>query len=206
MEHKVVKKLVDIFIAPFLRLEIVGHPQLPADEGALLAVNHIHALDPVIISYVMYPKWLYHLAKEEIFRHPLIGPLVRNLGAIPVNRRRPGAESIRRILERLRKKSFVCIFPQGTRRRTDFGEIKKGVARMALSCGVSIYPVAITGLEKVKLLGLLRRPKVKIVFGEPISVAGRQNTREEVDALTVELHEHMTRLYQQLTCKEPELH
>lgn len=198
MEHKLVKKMVDIFLAPLLRLEVLRYPQLPSDGGALLAVNHIHTLDPVIISYVMYPKWLYHLAKEEIFRWPIIAPIVRAMGAIPLNRRRPGADSIRNVMDRLKSKNFVCIFPQGTRRKREFGEIKRGTARIALSSGVPIYPVAITGLEKVRMLGLFKRPKVKIVFGDPIIVAGRENTKDEIDALTIELQEHMTRLYDQL--------
>ena len=201
MVRRLIKKLVDILLGPFVRLKVLRYPELPVEGGALLAVNHIHALDPVIISWVLYPKWLHHLAKVEIFRVPLLSQLVQMLGAIPVDRHRPKTDTARRAIDLLKKACYVCIFPQGTRRKKEFGDIKKGVARLALASNVPIYPVAITGLENVGILGIFKRPEVKILFGDPIPVSGRADTKEEVEHLVQELKTEMLKLYQNVCCE-----
>ncbi|AZR74223.1 hypothetical protein BBF96_12940 [Anoxybacter fermentans] len=195
MGYKILKIIADMIIPVFIRLEVINYPELPKDSGALIAVNHIHALDPILISYVLYPTWIHHIAKEEIFRFPFLAPMLNWLGVIPVNRQRPGVNSIKRTIELFSGNKYVCIFPQGTRRKKEFGNIKKGAARLALIGNVPIYPAAITGLEKVRFWGLFKRPKVRIIFGKPISVEKRENTKEEIDILTNELHKSMLDLY-----------
>lgn len=205
MDRRIIKKIADLVFPPILRLKVLRYPDLPRDSGALIAVNHIHALDPVIISYVLYPTWLHHLAKVEIFRVPGVAQLVADLGAVPVDRRNPRADTAKKALDLLQKAKYVCIFPQGTRRKREFGELKKGVARLALAGDVPIYPAAITGLERVKFWGFIRRPEVKILFGDPISVAGKPNTKEGIDGLVAEVRAEMLKLYQQINLPETNL-
>lgn len=205
MDRRFIKKIADLVFPPILRIKVLRYPDLPRDSGALIAVNHIHALDPIIISYVLYPTWLHHLAKIEIFRVPLVAQLVADMGAVPVDRRNPRADTAKKALQLLQQAKFVCIFPQGTRCKREFGELKKGVARLALVGNVPIYPAAITGLEKVRFWGLFKRPEVKVLFGDPISVVGRTDTKDAVDVLVAEVRAEMLKLYQQINLPETNL-
>lgn len=200
MRNGTLKVVYNCFIRPFIRLELVNQLKLPNDSGALVTVNHIHALDPILISYALHPKyWVHYLAKEEIFRQFFfLRPLFNWVGVIPLNRTRPGIGSIKRIRKHFKQRELVGIFPQGTRRKNGFGQIKKGAARLALINQVPLYPIAITGLENVRFWGLLKRPTVKIIFGEPIVVKGRGTTKEEIIRLNQELQEKMEMLYRQI--------
>lgn len=202
MRYRFLKKIGDIIIPLFINLEVVNYPILPENQGALLTVNHIHALDPILISYVLYPKWVHYLAKDEIFRIPILPLILKWLGVIPLNRQRPGPTSVKSVRNLFSENQFVGIFPQGTRRRTKFGKIKKGASRLALSYDVPLYPVALTGLEKVKLWDLFKRPKVKIIFGDPIYVDHREYTRDEIEILTTELELKMKNLYGKIVSKK----
>ncbi len=195
---RLLKRLADIVIPPLIELEINHKPDLSDVKGALLAVNHVHALDPLFVSYAVYPVWLHHVAKYEIFRIPFLPLILKRLGVIPVNRERPGKYTVKKSLELFSEGKIVCIFPQGTRRKKNFGKIKKGAARLALAGQVPIYPVAISGLENVRFWGFFKHPKVRISFGEPINIQGRENTKEEIGRLTDYLEERMKELYKQI--------
>lgn len=195
MEYKVLKKIADLVIPLCFRLEVINKPELPSDEGAVIASNHIHALDPILISYAIYPQWLHHIAKKEIFDFPFLRPVMNWVGAIPLNRARPGTGMMKKAIKTFEKNEYLSIFPQGTRKKKEFGTIKKGATRLALMGQVPIYPVAITGLENVGFFGLLKRPKVRIIFGEPINTNGLDYNKTEIINLTKELEAKMKELY-----------
>lgn len=202
MRYKLFKKLADIFFPIILDFEVINKPDLSQNEGALLAVNHIHALDPLFVSYAAYPTWIHHIAKHDIFKIPILPMILKKLGVIPINRERPGANSIKRTLKLFNQGKIVCIFPQGTRQTKTFGKIKKGAARLALKAKVNLYPVAITGLEKINFLGFFKHPKIKIIFGQPLNLAGIKCTKEEIMNVTAELEISIKKLYGKISLAE----
>jgi 1-acyl-sn-glycerol-3-phosphate acyltransferase len=93
------------------------------------------------------------IGKHTLFRGPL-GPLLRWLGGIPVNRRAPG-DIIEQAAEKMREreKSFVAIAPEGTRRKVP--RWKNGFHRIAMQAGVPLFPVALDySLRAVRLFPL----------------------------------------------------
>lgn len=141
------------------RLETVDMDNVPESGAVILCPNHISLLDPPLVGTPLQRK-LRFLAKYELFQIPLFGPMIRNLGAFPVKRGGVSKESIRLTQNILAQGDALCIFPEGSRRKTE-GPGQKGAASFALKTGAVVVPVAIVGNY---------RPfsKMKLVFGKPI--------------------------------------
>jgi 1-acyl-sn-glycerol-3-phosphate acyltransferase len=152
------------------------------------------------------------LAKQELFRIPVIGTVLRGAGQIPVMRGARDTSSLDRAKAALRRGELVVVYPEGTvTKREDFLPMngKTGVVRLALETEVSILPMASWGSQAVWQKagrGSLRfgRPIVTKV-GEPIDLladaaASRRPVREitqlvmdELTALTVDLRDRYPR-------------
>lgn len=142
------------------RVEVVGKENIPETGGVLLCCNHSSYIDPPTIAMPL-DRRVRFMAKEELFRIPLFASLIRSLGAFPVKRGAVTPSTIRTASALLSEGEMVCVFPQGTRSRTDFRG-KKGAAVLALRSQAMIVPMAIIG--SYKPFG-----KLKIVYGEPFS-------------------------------------
>ena len=164
------------------RPTITGAGNVPLEGGVLLASNHFSFIDSFTIPLAA-PRKVRFLAKDTYWegRGPI--PLVRkafmdSVGAIPVDRHssRAAQESLDSALEVLRAGEAFAIYPEGTRSRD--GRLyrgRTGVAFLALTAGVPIVPVALTGTADVMPIGsnVPRLARVSVTFGAPIHVAQR---------------------------------
>jgi 1-acyl-sn-glycerol-3-phosphate acyltransferase len=141
-------------------------PRLPAG-GCLLASNHKSYLDPPFVSVVIFEA-IHFLAKSELFSVPLLGPLIRSLGALPVRRGAVDRSSIKLYVRALKSGRPVLIFPEGTRKREPgFRKPRAGVAFLARMADVPVVPVYIGGTSGWSN-ALLRRRTVTVRFGDPM--------------------------------------
>ena len=112
------------------------------------------------------------MAKEEVFSHPVQGPLVRGFRAFPVRREGLDRQALRQARGVLREGLALGMFPEGT--RSTAAQLQKGlpgVAHLALHGSSTILPVGIAGTENIKGLGfLLRRPRLTVNIGEPFKL------------------------------------
>lgn len=107
------------------------------------------------------------IAKMELFRGPL-GPLMRWLGGLPVNRKRPAGvveQTVAMFAER--EALLLAVAPEGTRRPVD--RWKSGFYRIAVAGGVPIVPGYFDNRRKV------------VGFGAPLYPTG--NTEADIAAL-----------------------
>ena len=104
------------------------------------------------------------MAKEELFRVPVLGWLIHRFGAFPVKRGGVGKDTIKTTLNLLRSGKVLGIFPEGTRRAAPDGSAKRGAATFALKTGAVVIPVAIMGQYK-----LFRR--IRIIYGTPVDLS-----------------------------------
>ena len=102
-------------VGPILRffhpLEVSGLENLPA-SGAMLCPNHSSLWDPVLLAITTPID--YHLrimAKEELFRIPLLGPIISRLGAFPVSRGNSDIQSVKTAIRAIREGENLLIFP-----------------------------------------------------------------------------------------------
>ena len=137
-----------IFAAPIrllFRVKVIGRQNEPDAGPYLVCANHQSATDPVLICSAFRKNPVGFMAKAELFFWPL-GPLIRALGAYPVNRKAGDVGAIRTSLRLLEEGQLVGMFPQGTRHpgedpRTT--SVRGGAAMIAYHAGATVLPVFI---------------------------------------------------------------
>jgi glycerol-3-phosphate O-acyltransferase/dihydroxyacetone phosphate acyltransferase len=164
----------------FRRIEIEGAERVPRGGACVFVLNHPNALvDPVFIL-CHAPRRVSFLAKEPLFRMPVIGSLVRAMEAIPVYRKQDeGADTARnretftRARSLLRRGGSIAICPEGTSHSdTKLRPLKTGAARIALgviaqdpTLDLKIVPAGLYYTAKTTF-----RSAALLHFGEPITV------------------------------------
>lgn len=188
--RQILKGLGRCFIRAFVRVEAEGLERIPLSGPLLLINNHINFLDPVL-SYLLAPRHLVGFSKFENFTHPLLGPLVRFGGAIPVRRGTADLGAIRAALDALARGEALLIDPEGT--RSHHGRLqpaRTGVVLLALRSGAPILPVAIWGQEQFwENLRHLRWTTVWMRVGHPfyLQADSERVSREEREAMLREV-------------------
>ncbi|WP_421082946.1 lysophospholipid acyltransferase family protein [Rothia nasimurium] len=200
-----------------MRTEIIGSEKLPQAGGFIVVSNHVTVVDPITVAYPLFLKGILprFLAKESLFRVPLLGWLMRQCAHIPVARGSARAgqslEVARSVLE---GGGAVIIFPEGTLTADpDLWPMtgKTGAARLALQTGAPVYPVAHWGDQDFwpsdgKPRFSLKRKPVKIVVGDPLDfsdvVAGKAGdekpSAEDLAAVTNRMLDEVTHLLEGL--------
>ncbi len=159
-----------LFLAPiikfFLRVHPHGAEKIPAEGPVLICSNHI-AIRDVFVLAVCAKRQIKFVAKKELFGVPLLGRVIRALGAVPVDRKGADVGAIRASVSILEKGDLVSVFPQGHRnpgKDPADTEIKNGAALIAYRSGADVLPVFIN-VKKHKY-GFFRR--VDVYFGDII--------------------------------------
>lgn len=154
----------------FFPVEIHGRENVPKEGAFLLACNHASYLDPMIMGIVTGRR-LNYMARDTLFRNPILGFVLSRLGVFPIKRNAADKKAIRESLDRLTRGLPLLLFPEGTRHGA-LGEkkIEAGVGFLALKANVPVIPVFIAGSEKVLPPGakFLIRHKVHVYYGKPI--------------------------------------
>ncbi len=147
MYYEVGRMLLYTYLRLRNDLKFSGVENVP-DGPVILACNHASYMDPVLVS-IAFPgrerrvRWM---AWDILFRVPVLGFLIRKLGAFPVvpeTANRSAFEAAARIL---REGGIVGIFPEAGRTRTgEFQSAKPGFAWLAARTGAAVVPVVIRG-------------------------------------------------------------
>jgi 1-acyl-sn-glycerol-3-phosphate acyltransferase len=178
----------------------------------LIACNHISYLDPLTngeaaVRAGRHPRFL---AKQELFRIPVVGTVLRGTRQIPVARGSRDRTSLDRAAQALGQGEAVLVYPEGTvTKREDFlpMEGKTGVVRLALRAGVPILPMASWGSQAVwqkhgKGSLKLGRP-VWTKVGDPIHLGGAPTDAPDLRALTGDVMDGLTDLVLDLRDRYP---
>jgi 1-acyl-sn-glycerol-3-phosphate acyltransferase len=170
---------VRIWARTVLRARVSGAANVPMDGPLIVACNHLSYLDPPIMG-CLCPRRIRYMAKKELFEMPVLGTMIRALGAYPVDRHGSATAAIRRSLSVLEAGGAVGIFPEGTRNRDGTVAPQTGVALLASLAKAPVVPACIRGSDRA-----LRLARVDVAFGPPLSLAaGRKATREDLAKFT----------------------
>ena len=143
-------RLVGVAISktfPPWRLGVEG--RWPEGGPFVVVANHQSMLDILLLSRL--PREMKWVAKEELFRIPWVGIMLRMSGDIAIRRgdAESGGEALSRAKDYLARGMSVMIFPEGTRSRTGaLLPFKSGAFRLALDAGVPVLPVAVHGTAR----------------------------------------------------------
>ena len=152
-----------------------------SQEGVVVCPNHISWFDPLECAHYLYdsgrpPRFL---GKESVFRVPVAGRIIEGAGQIPVYRESlDAATSVREAIAAVRRGECVVVYPEGTITR-DPGlwpmTGKTGAARIALTTGAPLIPVAQWGAQDVigpymSEFRILPRKTMHVWAGPPVDI------------------------------------
>ncbi len=130
--------------------------ELPANDQPIVVVaNHTSYFEPFLVVHALWRTtghWARPLAKAELFRVPVLGPLARAAGAIPVERQSSEgrANAYGAAVATLAAGGAIYIAPEGT--TSHDGELlplRHGAARLALEAGAQVVVVTQFGGQRV---------------------------------------------------------
>jgi len=159
-----------------------GAENLPTDSGFVACSNHLSYTDPLTLAHFLVdhgwpPRFL---AKQAVFEIPVIGRIVTGAGQIPVRRASVEAGlSLEAAVAAVRAGECVVVYPEGTLTRDPAlwpMTGKTGAARIALTTGAPVVPIAQWGPQELlepygKRLHVLRRPLVHVWAGPPVDLS-----------------------------------
>src|SRR5881628_1555310 len=93
----------------------VYHPErVPLRGPVILAANHASFIDPPLVGSGV-KREINYLARESLFRFPVLGAILRAVNSVPVDRDGGGAAGLKAIMDRLHDGGAIILFPEGTR-------------------------------------------------------------------------------------------
>ena len=159
-----------VVFATYFRWRVYGANNVPLTGGVILAANHASFLDPPLAGAGL-SRDINYLARESLFRFPIVGAVLRSWNSVPVDRDGGGARGLKNILDRLLRGGGIILFPEGT--RTPDGKLQPARAGIGLTVAKSNAPVV-----PVRIFGTFAawgrnqkfpRPKrIAVKYGEPM--------------------------------------
>jgi 1-acyl-sn-glycerol-3-phosphate acyltransferase len=198
-------------VRAWFNLRYEGLEHIPRTGPAIVACNHLSYLDPLTVASAVCkagrrPRFL---AKDDLFRIPVVGSVFRGVRQIPVERgSRDVANALRAAEDAIDEGEVVVIYPEGTvTSRPDHLPMqgRSGTVRLSLMTGVPITPLASWGSQAVwqkSGRGSLKlgRP-VWMRAGPPIDRSARRQELSDAEALremTTELMAVLTSMVEDL--------
>jgi 1-acyl-sn-glycerol-3-phosphate acyltransferase len=163
------------------RLEVEGLERLPDGPPYILVTNHLSVFDLPLLLFVL-PHRIRAFAASKHRSNPLYGPLLEIADTIWVRRGEIDRQALRKAMAVLERGEAVGVAPEGTRSKETHAlqRAKAGAAYIATRADVPIVPAGITGTEKISHgLRRLRRPRVRIIFGEPFRLPEAGHVRSQ---------------------------
>jgi 1-acyl-sn-glycerol-3-phosphate acyltransferase len=169
LTKSIVNKTIAGITTILFQLDVDQLAKVPMQGPLIIVANHINTFDAPIVLSRAQPRPIVTFAKIETFENPLLGPLFKVWGGIPVHRGEVDLTAFRLGLQALEEKKILIILPEGTRSRT--GKLlrgKPGVSILAQKSRAPILPVVYYGGEAFKEnIKNLRRTPFKMVVGNP---------------------------------------
>lgn len=167
--YRICRALLLPFSLLYFRLGRIGRGHVPRTGPVILAANHRSFLDPFLIG-LLARRPLHYVAKEELFRHPVVSWWLSALGAFPVRRGSADRDMLATARALLARGEAVLIFPEGTRTRPGpLGRPRRGVGRLALQTGAPVVSVSVHGTEAVRRGWRIRPHRVRVRAGLPLA-------------------------------------
>lgn len=154
----------------YCRAEWFNAERVPAAGPVILASNHASIIDPPLVGTGL-KRGISYLARESLFRFPVLGWLFRNWDAVPVDRDGGGAKGLKAILDRLLAGGGIILFPEGT--RTLDGELqaaRSGIGLTVIKSNAPVVPVRVFGTFEAygKAVKFPKPYKITAKYGKPM--------------------------------------
>ena len=185
------KFLCSTIFYPLYRIKVIGKENFPKEGGVLLCTNHIENVDPPVVG-ITCPRPVHFMAKEELFKLPVLKSVLPQVNAYPVKRGMSDREAFRNTLKILKSGKVVGMFPEGTRSKTgELGEGLAGAGFFALKGGDAVVvPCAIIGPYKAF-------KRLTVVYGKPLDMTPYRENRTSAEEVTEVIMSEIKNLLEQ---------
>lgn len=164
-------------VAAGVRVRLSGLDRIDLNRAYIFAANHQGWFDifSILAKLPVHFSWL---AKEELFRLPVLGPAMAATGYIPIDRtdHRKALESMNHAAMRVKNGTSIVIFPEGTRSPDGVLQgFKKGGIMLSIKSQQPIVPVTISGSHAIlpkKGDWVIHPGRIDITIGNPIPTEG----------------------------------
>lgn len=196
--YTIVRWGLNIIFLGMYRLHIEGREHIPSEGAVIIAPNHKSYFDPPLVGVAIKKRVVHYMAKEELFRNPLFGWILRQFGTFPVKRGSVDRTAVRQAVKELKNGNALGIFPEGTRiKRSGLGRFHSGMASLALMTGTPVIPVAIVGSADMPH----KKGPLAVLIGMPIQVKKQKAESGEVEALNEAVKKEIQKLTDEYEAK-----
>lgn len=180
MGYAIVRAILNFFFFVIFGLKVEGRENVPQTGAIIVAPNHKSYWDPPVVGVAFNTRIIHYMAKEELFKNPFFGWLIRQFGTFPVKRGTVDRAAVRQAIKEIKEGNPLGIFPEGTRiKREGLGRFHTGMASLALMTGTPVIPVAVLGTMDLPR----KNGPFAVLIGKPIEVPKQRPTDEKVAEL-----------------------
>lgn len=172
MFYSFAKAVIAFLFKILYRPNFINTDNIPNEGSVIFAGNHVHAFDPVLVA-MSTKRHIRFFSKIELVKGPF-GFFFKLLNVIPVDRSKKNPNAMADAIKSLNDKEAVCLFPEGTRNRTDklLLDFKFGAVSMTQKSGATLVPFAIKGKYK------MFKNDLRIVIGKPFKIDESENLED----------------------------
>jgi len=154
----------------YFRRRVFNPERVPKDGSVILASNHASFLDPPLVGAGL-KRQINFLARESLFRVPLLGAILRSWKVVPVDRDGGTGRGLKKILDRLEHGGAIILFPEGT--RTPDGHLqpaRAGIGLAVIKSTAPVVPVRVFGTFEAygKNKKIPRPHQLTVKYGQPM--------------------------------------
>lgn len=180
MGYAIVRAILNFFFFVIFGLKVEGRENVPQTGAIIVAPNHKSYWDPPVVGVAFNTRIIHYMAKEELFKNPFFGWLIRQFGTFPVKRGTVDRAAVRQAIKEIKEGNPLGIFPEGTRiKREGLGRFHTGMASLALMTGTPVIPVAVLGTMDLPH----KNGPLAVLIGKLIEVKKQRPTDEKVAEL-----------------------
>jgi 1-acyl-sn-glycerol-3-phosphate acyltransferase len=204
MKTDIIQKLIyelvsKVFVLPIYKLvfkgHLIGRDNIPQNDSFIMVSNHGSLLDPPLLGHAL-GRNISFMAKEELFKIPCLGFIIRACGAYPVKRGIADKNTIKTACNKLSNNNCIGIFIDGTRQKNGrVNKPKQGAALLAFKNQKLLLPVAIVNSHRLIRFKFCIPlfSKIVIKVGKPI-LPPKSSSRDDLNSVTINLQENINNL------------
>lgn len=185
--YGVIRKIFNVATYGVLGMEVIGEENIPEKGPFLVVCNHASNFDPPLLGTAMRHHLIHFMAKEELFRNPLMGWFLRYVHTFPVHRGHIDRKAVIESFRVLKSGEVLGIFPEGKRTRGGkVGPFHESFAGIAIKAKVPVLPAAIVNSEFLPK----KTGPVRVIFGKPVPAPqGKASDRDLVKGFSDEIRD-----------------
>lgn len=172
------------------KVEVSGLEHVPDCDPAILMMNHISTVDPIVFTGIIQNRYVISMAKAETLENGFLRQIVKLWGNFVIRRGEVDREALKNAIDLLKNNQLVLMAPEGTRNPDGLKAAHSGITYIAHKTNAVILPAAISGAQDwSKRLKRFKRAYARVNIGRPFRFRlpeGQRLTRPAREQMTQE--------------------